>query len=95
MEIRPVVLVGVLALRALPAFSDETQEKTYEMDEVLVTASPEKVPEYVQDVITEEEISRPTSGGSVLDVLSNEAGIQLRRSATGNSGGGRSPAARV
>ncbi|MCI5180064.1 MAG: TonB-dependent receptor [Candidatus Electrothrix sp. AW3_4] len=89
MKIRPVVLVGVLALQALPTFSGEIQKKTYEMDEVLVKASRAKVPEYVQDVIEEQEVIRPTSGGSVLDVLNNEAGIQFRRSATGNSGGGR------
>ncbi len=89
MKIRPVVLVGVLALQALPTFSGEIQKKNYEMDEVLVTASREKIPKYVQNVIEEQEVARPTSGGSVLDVLNNEAGIQFRRSATGNSGGGR------
>ncbi|MCI5143132.1 MAG: hypothetical protein D3909_15675, partial [Candidatus Electrothrix sp. ATG1] len=89
MKIRSVVFVGVLALQALPAFSDEVQGKIYDMDEVLVTASPEKIPKYVQNVIEEQEVIRPTSGGSVLDVLNNEAGIQFRRSVIGNSGGGR------
>ncbi|MCI5196726.1 MAG: hypothetical protein D3919_10975 [Candidatus Electrothrix sp. AW5] len=51
MKIRPVVLVGVLALQALPTFSGEIQKKTYEMDEVLVTASPEKIPKYIQNVL--------------------------------------------
>ena len=71
MKIWPVVLVGMLALQALPAFSGEVQEKIYKMDEVLLTASPEKISKYVQNVIEEQEVARPTSGGSVLDILTN------------------------
>lgn len=79
-----LIIFSIWALLAHPVCSEDGKN-IYELDEVVVTAPREDIPEYVQDVIPEEEISRPTTGGSVLDTLRNEAGIQFMRTSLVNS----------
>ena len=69
-----IVLVFV-ALPVQPVGAEDIKES--ELETIIVTAPKEK--EYVQDVITQEEVARPVLSGSVLDVLKDQAGIQFQR----------------
>ncbi len=73
-------LWGIVLLYGL-AFAEKEAEKPYVVPEILITGTP--LPEV--SVISEEEISIPTLGGSLLDTLSNQAGIQFRRTSPTNS----------
>lgn len=71
-------VAAFLILAVLPIQSATAEEaKEYRLDPITVTAPKDR--EYVQDVITKEEIASPVISGSVLDALKDQAGIQFQR----------------
>lgn len=73
-------LLGLFTMLTAHAQSAHASDlEIYELEEMFVTATQSDAPEYDMSVITETEIERPSGGASVIDVLRNEAGIQLLR----------------
>lgn len=65
--------------------AEETKPPT-ELEQITVSAHRGPV---AKDVIPREEVQAPRVSGSVLDVLGNEAGVQLTRSSLSGSGSGK------
>ncbi|GBC63335.1 TonB-dependent receptor [Desulfonema ishimotonii] len=86
-----IILILAVLLPFTPACrGEEEKEGAHELEEIIVTApKPEDVPDYVQDVISPEEIRRPVMSGSVLDALGNQAGIQFQRGSLSSSESGK------
>lgn len=65
-------------------------EKAHQLESVVVTAPRTgETPDYVQDTVTEEKIQQPAISGSVLDALSNEAGVQFQRGSLSGTESGK------
>ena len=62
-------------------------ESTTELEQITVSAEKEYTLE--KDLVSAENIQSPGMSGSVLDVLGNEAGVQLRRSLLSGSDSGK------
>jgi outer membrane receptor protein involved in Fe transport len=71
------------------AIAGDNDEEAYELKDIKVTAEKEEVPKYEKSVVSEEEVSQPTVGGSVIDALRNQAGVQLLRTSPTNSEGNK------
>jgi outer membrane receptor protein involved in Fe transport len=84
-----IVVLALLAIgfvgTSIAGDADKDKEKeAYEIEKILVRAEKENIPVYVQNVVTEDEVSRPTVGGSALDTLQNQAGFQFIRTSPTN-----------
>lgn len=76
------------ALLIQSAVAEENEEsKEYRLDPITVTASKDR--EYVQDVVTQENLNIPVVSGSVLDALKDQAGIQFQRGSLSGSESGK------
>ena len=77
-------LAGMTLIWHSPVLANENEtSQPIELEEIIVSAHKDAL----VDVIPEERIQMPSQSGSVLDVLSEEAGIQIRRSALAGSDG--------
>jgi len=86
---RIICMMLVLAgwIGAQPAIGNE---KAHQLESVVVTAPrTDETPDYVQDTVTEAEIQQPAISGSVLDALSNEAGVQFQRGSLSGTESGK------
>ncbi|OPX34583.1 MAG: hypothetical protein B1H11_10640 [Desulfobacteraceae bacterium 4484_190.1] len=85
------ILLGFLWMTFVVSFpvqfavAQEDTENVHELEQVTVTAEKEDVPGYEESIIPEEEVSRPSVGGSVIDTLRNQAGVQFQRISPSNS----------
>ncbi len=77
--LRLICAAFILAVFFQLAAAQDNPEKEYQLEQITVTAKKEESPAYEKSVIPEEEVSRPSVGGSVVDALKNQAGVQLRR----------------
>jgi outer membrane receptor protein involved in Fe transport len=81
-----LLVFGVAICPALAEDSGENGSAT-ELEQITVSAGRED--RLNKDVVTAEAIQTPRASGSVLDVLGNEAGIQMRRNSLAGSEGSK------
>jgi len=75
-----ILILFCLLLGGQLAAAQDHAEETHKLEQITVTAEKEDIPEYEKSVVTEIEVSRPSLGGSVIDTLGNQAGVQFQRS---------------
>ena len=85
------ILGMFLAMALATAFpsdlmAGQEEEEKFELEKIIVTEERDPVPGYEKTVVSEEDVNRPSFGGSVVEALKNEAGIQFMRTTptTGN-----------
>ncbi|CAN2040872.1 iron complex outermembrane recepter protein [Candidatus Magnetomoraceae bacterium gMMP-15] len=88
MKILKLVAIFFIFCFSANITTGEDNEKSFTMKEIVVTApkAEDNIPEYVEDVISQDKISQPSVSDSILNSLGNQAGMQLKRSAIGGSG---------
>ena len=81
--------VVCLLLSGQAATAQDEQEVAVKLEQITVTEEKDEIPRYEKSIVPQEEVARPTVGGSVLDALSNQAGVQLLRTSPTNPENGK------